>query len=57
MLYIRSLRDQPHRMSNLPEFARCGALLTRARPITEAQARVFLGDARCPSCFPYGGRS
>jgi hypothetical protein len=57
MLYIRSSRDLPHRMSNLPEFARCGALLTRARPITEAQARVFLGDARCPSCFPYGGRS
>lgn len=53
MLYIRSRYDLPHRASSLPEFAECGALLLRARPISEKQALAFLHDARCPGCFPW----
>lgn len=55
LLFIRSRHDAPHRASALPEFAECGAVLLRAEPITEAQALVFLDDARCLDCFPGWG--
>jgi hypothetical protein len=51
-LYIRSKGDLPHTADDGHTEARCGVWLGRAMKITAAQALVYLGDARCPRCFP-----
>ncbi len=56
-LWIRTPADQPHAASEddslgTDALARCGVILVDAKEITEAQAEKYLGDARCPACFP-----
>jgi hypothetical protein len=52
MLYIASPADRPHGESDLPGLTVCGKNLAGMEPISESQALVFLGDARCHGCFP-----
>ena len=55
-LYIRWPNDDPHAKHEFrPGVARCGAVLIKAAEISEKQALVFLGDRRCPQCFPHQG--
>jgi hypothetical protein len=42
----------PHAARENPLQAVCGVDLTGAKEITEDQARVFLDDRRCHTCFP-----
>lgn len=52
-LYLRSPGDMPHLQDPArPAQSRCRLPLTGARAITEAQALVWLGDARCSVCDP-----
>jgi hypothetical protein len=51
-LYIRSPNDLPHTPDDDTNVSKCGEWLAGAKEITEAQAQKFLGNARCPACFP-----
>lgn len=51
-LYIRSRHDVPHaRAFGQQAVSQCGQPLHDAVAITEAQALVWLEDARCTQCF------
>jgi hypothetical protein len=51
-LYIRFGGDLPHTPDDVEHTAKCGVYLGHARKISEAQALVYLGNPRCPTCFP-----
>jgi hypothetical protein len=52
-LWIGSPADSPHSHSfTHPASAKCGRPMLGMRQITDKQALVYLGNARCTSCFP-----
>ena len=50
-LYIGHAQDHPHAAHD-GAWTRCGYPLGKLRKITDKQALVYLGDRRCPACFP-----
>jgi hypothetical protein len=56
-LYLLSPHSPPHAQLGETGLSECGRSLDNAVEITAAQALVYLGDSRCPACFPSHAQS
>ncbi len=53
--YLRTAADVPHRFNPInPDVSMCGRSLVGAKPVSDLQIFVYLGDKRCPACTPAG---